>query len=134
MIIEIKVLSHIKSHSSLSMDSWYYDDMYEADVLMKYDDLSQNMKDYIFDKGNFRECFIIHGSMLHGKYVKYIFKPIVLSRFEIEDNIVIDLEDGDILHTQDDVDYIKSVFENNGITSLYEMNFLNEYMFMEVSK
>ena len=52
MIIELKVLPQIKSHSSLSMDSWYYDDMHVAGVLLLYDDLSQAMKDYIFNKGN----------------------------------------------------------------------------------
>lgn len=133
MIIEFKTIVKISSFSSLSMDSWYYDDMLKAGILIKYDDLSQSMKDYIFDKGNIRECIISHGSLLHGKIMKYIITPNVISRFEINDNII-DLEDGEILYSYDDVEYIKEILSNNDIHKLDALTVLDEYTFIEITK
>lgn len=132
MIIELKVLPQIKSHSSLSMDSWYYDDMYVAGVLILYDDLSQAMKDYIFDKGNIRECVITHGSVLCGKCVKYILKPTVLARYETHDDS--NFDDGQILYNSDDIKNIKELLIENEIFTFCGVESLDQYMFFEVTK
>lgn len=133
MIIEFKILNKISNYTSLDMNNWYYDDLVNANVLIEYDKLSQNMKDYIFDKGNIRECVIRTGSYLNDNTKKYIVTPDTVARFEINDNNNLFLNNGDILYSNSDFEMIKTFLHDMGIYSLHGMESLDNYMFIEIT-
>lgn len=117
MKFRICQLTKVESHQTVVAQNWYYDDLVKLDVLIDHDDLSEKLKTFIWNKGDFLSCKIHTGSFIDNNVKYYIIPPIVLGEWtvnDIADIYEITYDVGDILSNESDWNFIKSILKSSG--------------------
>lgn len=117
MKFRICQLTKVESHQTVVAQNWYYDDLVKLDVLIDHADLSEKLKTFIWNQGNYLSCKIHTGSFIDNNVKFYIVPPIVLGEWtvnDIADIYEITYEVGDILSNESDWNFIKSILKSSG--------------------